>query len=29
MIQDRLKGLSPKTQREIKAGGAMQFYGLH
>jgi predicted TIM-barrel fold metal-dependent hydrolase len=29
MLTERLKGLSPETQREIMAGGAMQFYGLH
>ena len=29
MLKERLKGLSPETQREIMAGGAKQFYGLH
>ena len=29
MMKERLKGLSTETQREVMAGGAMQFYGLH
>ena len=29
MLKERMKGLSPETQRDIMAGGAMGFYGLH
>jgi hypothetical protein len=29
MLKERMKGLSPGAQREIMAGGAMQFYGLN
>jgi predicted TIM-barrel fold metal-dependent hydrolase len=29
MMKERLKRLSPETQRQVMAGGAMQFYGLH
>jgi hypothetical protein len=29
MIRERMKGLSAEAQRNVMAGGAMQFYGLH
>jgi hypothetical protein len=29
MVRERMKGLSPDTQHQIMAGGAMGFYGLH
>jgi hypothetical protein len=28
MVRQRLKGLSPETQHQVMAGGAMGFYGL-
>ena len=28
MVRERLKGLSPETQHQVMAGGAMGFYGL-
>jgi uncharacterized protein len=29
MVRERLKGLSPETQHQVMAGGAMGFYGLN
>jgi hypothetical protein len=29
MVRERIKDLSPETQRQIMAGGAMGFYGLN
>jgi len=28
MVRERLKGLSPETQYQVMAGGALGFYGL-
>jgi hypothetical protein len=29
MVRQRLEGLSEETKRQVMAGGAMGFYGLH
>jgi hypothetical protein len=29
MVRERMKGLSPETQHQVMAGGALGFYGLN